>query len=550
MKGFFVREPGASFPELEARVPTPLDSFVFVLTISTQDLDATLNNPEHQAGISGSVTAAALAAGPLAVSDGIFNLFIENPGQVEARNMRYRFAMTSADGQKFFLDGIKIIRDQSLLNVWHDTTTLYITLYNGTDGSGPELGRGILHIEPADFLKQLTTMRVTNAANPGEEVAGLAKFGYFFAGVLYQHYGSVFAGLSAFDPNAPPRLKRPLRAGAPELHPFVTSDGVTLQLARYRGGGKGPVILAHGLGVSSGIFSTDTIDTTLLEFLFEKNYDVWLLDFRDSISLDASKQPSDGDVVARIDYPAAVGKVRAVTGAPSVQFVVHCWGATTFFMAMLAGLQGVRSIVSSQIGIFFKSPADVNLKTGLHVPDIFSALGVGRLDAAAAANESWWEKLYDAALTLPAMVVAQGRCNSATCHRITFMYASLYNHEQLNELTHSNLHELFGIGNMRAFQHIASVGRKGQLVDFSEQDVYLPHLERLNLPIAFIHGEQNHCFLPEGTKKTFDLLSARFDHAQYSRQVIPGYGHIDCIFGKNAAADVYPFISQHLDKTN
>jgi cholesterol oxidase len=233
-----------------------------------------------------------------------------------------------------------------------------------------------------------------------------------------------------------------------------------------------------------------------------------------------------------------------------VQFVVHCWGATTFFMAMLAGLQGVRSFVSSQIGTYFHSPADVNLKTGLHVPEIFDALGIKRLSATATTNEKWWEKLYDQVLKFPAMALAQGKCNNATCHRITFMYASLYNHDRLNELAHENLHEMFGVGNMRAFEHIAAIGRAGQVVDFSGEDIYLPRLDRLNLPIAFIHGEQNHCFLPEGTQKTFDLLCSKFNPGQYSRHVIPGYGHIDCVFGKNASADVYPFIVEHLDKTN
>ncbi len=34
------------------------------------------------------------------------------------------------------------------------------------------------------------------------------------------------------------------------------------------------------------------------------------------------------------------------------------------------------------------------------------------------------------------------------------------------------------------------------------------------------------------------------------RYLIPGYGHIDCIFGKNAAKDVYPIIGNRLDETN
>jgi cholesterol oxidase len=29
---------------------------------------------------------------------------------------------------------------------------------------------------------------------------------------------------------------------------------------------------------------------------------------------------------------------------------------------------------------------------------------------------------------------------------------------------------------------------------------------------------------------------------------VPGYGHIDCIFGKNAATDVYPLMLRHFDR--
>jgi len=36
---------------------------------------------------------------------------------------------------------------------------------------------------------------------------------------------------------------------------------------------------------------------------------------------------------------------------------------------------------------------------------------------------------------------------------------------------------------------------------------------------------------------------------QYSRHVVPNYGHIDCIFGKNAVNDVFPLILRHLDAT-
>ena len=62
-------------------------------------------------------------------------------------------------------------------------------------------------------------------------------------------------------------------------------------------------------------------------------------------------------------------------------------------------------------------------------------------------------------------------------------------------------------------------------------------------------GPQNECFLPESTEITVHDLAEANGSNLYKRQVIPGYGHIDCIFGKNAVKDVYPFILEHLEAT-
>src|SRR5438034_949822 len=82
---------------------------------------------------------------------------------------------------------------------------------------------------------------------------------------------------------------------APELHSIVASDGVPLRLTRYRAGDRGPVLLVHGLGVSSRIFTVDTIATNLLEFLGSNGFDVWLLDCRVSIDLPSSTVPWTAD---------------------------------------------------------------------------------------------------------------------------------------------------------------------------------------------------------------------------------------------------------------
>lgn len=547
MRGWFALraddyEQGAARGEAEG------SPFEFTLTIASDNLDEMLTNPAHEARMVGTATAPALSPTPLTATDGVFNLFVDDPDEVGVRLMKYRMKLTADDGRHWFFTGFKRVHHDRGLDMWADTTTLFITLHDGGDDSAPVLGRGILRILPEDFQKQMTTMQVTNTDSVEERLKGVARFGQFFAGVLYDTYGGVFARPTAFDPSAPPRKKRPLRVGTPEIHPVTTADGVELKLTRYRGGDKGPVILSHGLGVSSLIFAIDTIETNLLEFLYAHGYDVWLLDFRASIDLPASQAQATADDVATQDYPAAVAKVREVTGAPSVQMVVHCFGSTTFFMAMLAGLEGVRSAVASQIATDIVAPPLTRLKSGLHLTSALKALGVDSLTAYSDSHADWLNRLYDKALRLYP-VDADERCASPVCHRISFLYSLLYEHSQLNPATHDALHEMFGIANIASLDHLSHLVAKGHLVDAGGEEVYMPHLDRLNIPITFIHGAENACFLPESTARTFEALREKNGKELYARHVIPGYGHIDCIFGKDAARDVYPYILQHLEAT-
>jgi cholesterol oxidase len=518
----------------------------FVLTITADDLEKEMSDPAHEFRTAGTVVSELLSNQPLTVSEGIFNLFPIDPEHVDTTNMRYRMKLTSEEGRVFYFEGFKVVHHDRTADAWPDTTTLYTTVYDGPDATSPVFGKGILRISPTDFMKQLTTMQIINAPNTRERLAAQLRFGRSFAGVMYETYGGIFAKATVFNPGAPPRKKRPLRVTAPEVHTFSTTDGAQLKLTRYQGGSKGPVILSHGLGVSSLIFSMDTIETNLVEYLFAHGFDVWALDYRASIDLPASLKQFSGDDIATMDYPAAVNKVREVTGAASVQMVAHCFGSTTFFMAMLAGLQGVRSAVCSQIATNIVAPAMTRIKCGLHMPSLMDDLGIESLNAYVDTQAKWYEKLYDKALSLYPMQ-AEERCNSATCHRITFMYSNLYEHDQLNTATHDALHEMFGIANVTCFEHLALLVREGRLVGADGGDVYMPHLDRLAIPITFIHGAENACFLPESTRLTYTALREKNGSNLYSRHVIPGYGHIDCIYGKNAAKDVYPFMLQHLE---
>jgi cholesterol oxidase len=557
MRGFVTA--GAASFEDGAREEAQRSPCEFTLTVTSEDLTAMLSEPSHRASLAGTLSCPLLSTGALSVSNGVFELFPVATDAVLTRRMKYSFSMTAGDGRTYRFSGFKSVHDDPGADMWADTTTLFVDIARD---DGTSVAKGVLRILPADFAVQMTTLRVLRAPNLAAAMQATARFAKFFAGTMAETY----LGLARAAPNvwppasrdaAPLRPRRALRLPAPEAHPFRTADGVDLRLTRHRGD-KGPVMLVHGLGVSSRIFTADTIDTNLAEYLAAQGYDVWLLDFRASVDLRASHGQFTGDDVARFDYPAAVETIRAATGAPSVQVVAHCFGASTLFMALAAGLRNVRSAVFSQVAGHVDAPLANELRAGLRLPTLLKTLGIDALTTDIVDNPDLVVRLYDRALALNPVLRAGQRCDSVACHRISFMYAPLYRHEKLNEATHENVGDLFGIANLSSLDHLSATIRARKVVASDGGDIYLPaadpvrlraNLANFRFPIRFVHGGANECFLPSSTERTLDVLRNAHPDIEYDREVIPGYGHIDCIFGAEAARDVYPHIAAHLAKT-
>lgn len=544
MKGFFSTKVIDDFEKGKEQGQKDKSSFEFTLTIISEDLDQMLANPDHPARMVGTATAPALSAKPLTVSQGQFRLLVKDPNNVDTQLMTYAMTLTSEEGKSFLFSGEKIIKNDGILNIWPDSSTLYITL---SDSKGAVLGKGILVIEPADFMRQLTTVEISNAKDDLARLTYLVKFGTFFALQLFDIYGGVLAPANEFRPQPAPRKKRPLRMNAPEVYHFLTEDKVELQLTRYQGGKKGPVLLAPGYGTSTLAFLTDTVETNFPEYLYANGYDIWLFDYRASPALAASRTQFSLDDVATKDYPAAVAQIRAVTGSPDIQVMVHCVGSMTFLMSMLAGkLEGIRSAVCSQLS-FYPTTSEANkVKAAFNVGSFFESLGIKTLTTDFNPS-SWTDVLDDALLKLN---LEGPPCNSAVCRRIWIIYGDVYGHDQLNDDTHNAIHEMFGVGNITTFNHLLKMIQAGQIVDKDGKDVYLPNIERLKIPLTFFQATDNKLFLPEGTQRSFDLLCQKNGADGYSRITIPKYQHMDCFVGKDAARDIFPLILAELDQHN
>jgi cholesterol oxidase len=523
--------------------------FSFTVTVRIADVDKFVADPEHKGTISGTAICPAISDQPLDVSNGTFRLMRLSEEAVETRLFEYLMTLTARDGRSFTFKGLKYVHDDRRLDLVADTTTLFVDLVelNGQHSTA----HGVLRILLSDFAKQIRTVKGVGGRSPLDRANAVAKFGALFAGQLFDIYGDIFAPVRRYNPSRA-RKKRGLTVGEPDVHFFATADDKRLRLTRYKGGEKGPLLFSHGLGVSSLIFRIDTIDINLLEYMFAQGYDCWLLDFRASIDLPYARDLWTADDCAKLDYQPAVDLIRQQTGASSVQVIAHCFGATTFTMAMLGGyLDGVRSAVISQISADVIVPwFPQRLLAHLRMPTLFDLLGIHAVNARATTEDGIANRLVDALIRIAVPFQREERSRNATSNRITALYGQLYESDQLNRLTfEAGLPEMFGEANISAFKHLALVARRQRIVDARGNDTYMPYLERLALPICFIHGEENACFRPESTARTCDKLAARNGARFYRRHVIPGYGHIDCIFGKNAAVDVYPKICEHLEGT-
>jgi cholesterol oxidase len=548
MAGYFSTADVSDYAPAAARGKADNSPMDFLLTIVTDDVDGMIADPEHAAKIYGTVNAPALSSDPLTVSEGTFNLFNINTDEANTRNMKYRMRLGTTDGRTFYFDGFKTVTHASLLQVWPATSTLYVTVRLGPDESGPVVGKGILHIRPTDFARQMTTMEIRNARSASERAVSLAKFGKLFAGVLWETYGGIVPIVTEEDEAAAAaRKRRPLNAPAPEVHFFAAADGAELRLVRFNGGKKGPIVCAPGFSNSTYVFTFDGIDTNFAEYFSGQGYDTWLFDYRASPDLPVSKTQFSVDDIAALDWPAAIDYVRKETGAADVQVVAHCLGSMTCFMALLSGMSGVRQFVASQMTPHPDVQMRLKAEAVLKLETVFKLIGLHGLTTTpggSIAGRAVDEMLK--AFPVPEDWKGLG----PVCQRIYAIYGGVLKPANLNLATRGALGEMFGFGNLMALDQISKIMAKGHLVDRNGDDTYLPNVERLKLPITLIHGADNEFLFPTGSEKTYQWLCENNPAGLYARHVIPTYAHLDCFIGKNAADDVFPLIERELARGN
>lgn len=360
------------------------------------------------------------------------------------------------------------------------------------------------------------------------------------------------------------RIPRFALDGVPDaavsVHPFTTGDGLGLKLTRFhRAESDHAVLLVHGLTSSSDIFVMPEI-RNMTAFLLDAGFgDVWTVDFRMSshFPYNTETRADTLDDIALHDHPAALAEMRRHIGDRPIHVVAHCLGSLSFTMALFAGtVTGVASLVANSVALIPRVPRWSRLKLAFGATVFEYALGLPYLDPrfadAPPLTRRW--------LLARAVSLFHPECREPACHMQSFMWGSgrpaMYVHRNLAPETHTHhrLADLNGASGLSYYRHIRAMVEAGHAVRYDPADVrhaalptdYLSGLARVTTPMLLLTGDRNRVFTDSNIR--MHRLLERAAPGRHELAVLPGYGHIDPIIGKDAHVDVFPKIADFLKR--
>ena len=154
-------------------------------TIHIEDIKTFTADPQHRAGLTGHIDFPPFGL-EIPAESGVFSLFMPS-GDLALTYMVYELGFQHG-GKSYYLAGKKRVRLGGFWKLWRETTTLYSTLHEGTDSTGPVVGAGVLRLDMIELMKILTTAHATNAATTRESAEALWQFFKFFATKLIHTY--------------------------------------------------------------------------------------------------------------------------------------------------------------------------------------------------------------------------------------------------------------------------------------------------------------------------------------------------------------------------
>jgi pimeloyl-ACP methyl ester carboxylesterase len=337
------------------------------------------------------------------------------------------------------------------------------------------------------------------------------------------------------------------------LHPLRTDDGVDISLSHLeRPGATDSVLLIHGLTTSSDMFVMPE-HYGLAAFLHDAGFDVWIADFRMSNHYPYNLEKRFCfDDAGLYDWPASIARIRQHNQGRRIHVVAHCLGSLTFHIALYGKqVSGITSVVSNSVSLNPRVHpwAAVKLLAAPFLVD--RVLRFPYIDPR-------WSELHNSQKPLLGRMIARLvglvhlECNDNACNLISFTWGSghpaIWQHQQLDLVTHDRATELFGPVGMEYFRNVRkSVFADNTTVRYrsgGKYDVlprrYIDNVGQVRVPTLLMAGQHNDIF-PGSNRLTYDRVRAA-GSGSFRYQEFADYGHQDLLMGKHCDADVFPTI--------
>ncbi|HJV52213.1 MAG TPA: alpha/beta fold hydrolase [Noviherbaspirillum sp.] len=525
------------------------------VTVRIADLASFLAQPDHAGSLSGHIDCP-LLGGRCEVLSGTFRL-LPDTADLNRKVMYYQVYGTTPQGEQFTFVGEKQVQHDAPLDLWCDTTTLFVNVLRGhvdpdQPARAPLWATGIISLGLSDFIRVLRGLRA-RGPDGATSLEGLAAFGAFFAGKLWDVYG----------PSLPPPINQPkqhvarftsegVKDAAVSVHPFSTADGLGLALTRFkRAACDDVVVIVHGLTTSSDMFIMPEHRNLVQTLLDEGFGDVWTLDHRGSnrFPYNLSRTRYNLDDLALFDHPAAIAELRRHIGPNRrIHIIAHCVGALTVAMSLFGkALQGISSVILNSVALTPYVPpwSKVKLAIGPWASDYL--LGIEYYNPRWRRQNGW---SVGKLLAMGADLLHR-ECTSPECHMLSFMWGSgdpaLFNHKNMAQETHDRLGDLFGGIAVHYYRHVNRMVRSGNTAVKFEPgnpryaalpDNYMDDVADIHTPVLLVQGQDNRVFAD-----SIIQCHARLEKivpGRHQLHVFPGYGHQDIFMGKDVAADIFP----------
>ena len=327
----------------------------------------------------------------------------------------------------------------------------------------------------------------------------------------------------------------------PTLHFATTRDGWRIALHHrppLDGAHDTPVLLCHGMG--SNRFNMDgPARASLARHLCGAGYDVWILEMRGAgrshrplLRFPRARYAWTFEDYVQHDVPAALHRVRELTGAPRILWVGHSLGGMVAYASLMtpaaSAFAGVVTLASPGMAEIGNEAIDrwLALRRLLW-------LAPGRLPVR-------WLSCAGAPLAAAIAAAAPGLLRDWFWHpdNLDLEIVRFMMRRGVEDLPSSLLIEF------ARWYEARRMTDRYDLFSFAE------HLERIRVPMLVIAGSRDQLTPPADLEHLVDRLGSEdktFVVAGHASGFAHEYSHVDLVLGRHAPDEIYPLVTRWLD---